>query len=107
VTEDGDHPFGDLLRLVEAEPDVGVPKLADVPSGRIITAQDRLISFETAWTANQTQLSLKLGRDVSRRLGWSVESQQFVFANNWGSILILLSPERYDAVQRMELIGEP
>ena len=104
VGDDGCHPFEQILELVALEPQKPGPSWTSIPTARIITAPDRVIEFPTAWTSNRQQLTMKIGRKVTRRLGWSQKKSSPIYATNWARILILMSQSRYDAVQMSELL---
>src|SRR5579862_2075314 len=93
--EHGSHPFEAVLHLASAAPVGSASAWAQIPSGRVITAPDRVIEFSAAWTSDQKQLSLKIGRDTGRQLGWSEDANPPIYANNWGQILLLMSQQRY------------
>lgn len=99
--EDGRHPFTEILAIAARTPDEPAPRWSQIPSARVITAPDRVISFPAAWSGEQ--LLLKIGRDTGRRLGWSEENEPPIYLSNWARILIVMSQSFYESVLRQDL----
>ena len=100
--EDGRYPFAEILTIAARSPDEPAPRWTHIPSARVITAPDRVISFPAAWSGEQ--FLLKIGRDTGRRLGWSEENEPPIYLSNGARILIVMSQSFYESVQRQELL---
>ena len=103
----GDHPFGKVLRIVEAVRNPDLPlSLRDVPSARDLVAGERFIEFKATWTGDiHSQLDLNLGVDVTDRLGWTKNpgDARPIYVGSFGPIFIAMSERRYSAAQEEDL----
>jgi hypothetical protein len=107
-TEDGEHPFAQAIERVEAlSAAARAPSLAAIPEAKHLVAADRLIKFDASWTNTaRSQLDLKIGVDISARLGWLTDSSPPILIGTYGAILIAMSESRYLQSQEEQLTIE-
>lgn len=103
TVDDGTHPFAAALAAIELPPSGHVSPLHEVPPSRVLTAFQRVFSFQASWSSGaKKQLDLKLGVDNTALLGWSKGSGSRVYGIPWTRILVLLSQKRYEEVQKQD-----
>lgn len=95
----GAHPFQPAHdALPPPPPEEGPSDLLDIPSSTSLLAQDRIVEFETRWTGEKKQLTLKFGKAILNDLGWNPPESRLLYALSYSFVLIILSEERRIAV---------
>lgn len=105
-SEDGAHPFARALEYLDIAPPDRTVSLEDIPPAKVITAADRLIKFEAAWVGKKgQQLDLKIGARAAEKLGWVSNHKSVVHVASWGRVLLVLSDERFGAIEDEDFTG--
>lgn len=64
------------------------------PEAGQLVAPSRIVQFPARWTTSQAQLDLKVGKEITQKLGYAGE-RTTIFAITWGGHLVLMSSARY------------
>ena len=104
--EGGEHPFEPVLSFLNLAPDTKIVPLAEIPTAGVIAAPYRVVRFEASWIGDEKkQLDLKIGVEVSRRLGWERGKETSIFPLIWGTVLLLLADFRFSEIQAEDFTG--
>lgn len=64
------------------------------PEASHLVAPSRIVEFEARWTSGRVQLDLKVGKEITARLGYHGEHSA-ISAVTWGGHLVLMSESCY------------
>lgn len=104
-SDEGSHPFEVLFEFEKPPNPNEIMQLKDVPPAAVVVSRYRIVRFTADWTKGEKQLDLKVGSQVTTKLGWGEESGTPIYTVPWGPILCLISQNELQQANAKDFTG--